>query len=166
PIVSGTSVLAGGQTTELCAEYPTYEFLNVGDADSSYVTFLVELPAAGGLIFFNPMNSTFSIGPNSIPIESVEVDGDSLLIHVLLSDVENQPPAPIKVCFQVQAVCPEGPGGLTSLSLGQSTNINCDPLCLIKLNCSTHDVLLLGCDVGDCSVTGGGTILSYKVERV
>src|SRR5690606_15911929 len=69
-------------------------------------------------------------------------------------------------CFELIAICQDGPGGMTSLNLGQSANINCDPLCFIKLNCSTHDVLLLGCDVGDCDVTGGGRINSYDVERI
>src|SRR5690606_15037156 len=126
----------------------------------------VELPDDGGLTFSNPSASTFDIGGQTIPIASSMVVGDSLLVHVLLSDVENKPIAPIKVCFEVTAVCTDGPGGLTSLTLGQSTNINCDPLCLINLNCSSHDILLLGCDPGDCDVTGGGVINSYEVTRI
>src|SRR5690606_8416830 len=83
-----------------------------------------------------------------------------------LSDLENKPNAPIKVCFELMAVCEDGPGGLASLNLGQSTSIDCDPLCFIRLNCSSHDILLLGCSPGDCDMTGGGVIHSYDVQRI
>src|SRR5690606_40669333 len=48
--------------------------------------------------------STFDIGGQTIPIASSMVVGDSLLVHVLLSDVENKPIAPIKVCFEVTEI--------------------------------------------------------------
>src|SRR5690606_32528333 len=166
PIVTGNSVLSGGEVVEFCVEYPNYQFLDVGNADSSYVTFMVELPEDGGLIFNNPASSTFTIDASPIAIQSAMVVGDAMFVHVLLSDLENKPNAPIKVCFELMAVCEDGPGGLASLNLGQSTSIDCDPLCFIRLNCSSHDILLLGCSPGDCDMTGGGVIHSYDVQRI
>ncbi len=163
PIVSGTSVLSDGQVETYCAEYPNYTLLPVTPADSSYVSFVVELP--DGLVFDNPGNTTVTYQGMTIPIASTTVVGDSLIVHMALSDVPSPGNAPLKVCFDVRAVCVDGMGGLASLTLGQSTSIHCDPLCMIRLNCVSRDVIIFGCGTGDCT-EGGGNIFSYDVQRI
>ncbi len=163
PVVTGASVLAGGQVETYCVEYPNYNFLTVTPSNNSYVTFVVGLP--DGLVYV-PTTAMFSIAGTPITIESAMTtpSGDSLIVHVLLTNIPVQANAPLEICFDLQAVCPDM-GGLTSLTLGQSTSILCDPLCMIRLNCSSYDILVLGCGPGDCT-EGGGNIFAYDVHRI
>ncbi len=178
PIVSGKSILMNGQVETFCVDYPNYTFLPVTPADSSYVSFVVGLP--DGVVFDDPGTTTVMIGGNSIPIQSAmeTMAGDSMLVHVLLDDLPSTN-SPLQVCFDIMAVCVQGAGGLASLTLGQSTAINCDPLCMIQLNCSSYDILLFNCDdtdpdpnpdpdpvPRDCDGNGGGNLFSYEVQRI
>lgn len=167
PIISGISVLTNDQVETICVEYPNYNFLSVTPSDSSYVSFIVGLP--DGLVFNDSM-ATVSYAGTSIPIDTamVTITGDSLIVHVLLTDMPAQANAPLKVCFDVKADCMDGNGmgGQASLTLGQSTSNLCDPLCMIRLNCSNYDLLVFGCGgPGDCT-EGRGNIFSYDVQRI
>src|SRR5699024_6545829 len=163
PIVSGNSILNNGVVETFCVEYPNYSFLNT-NPDSSYVSLVVGAP--DGLSFPDPGSSTVTVGGNTIPIAATEVIENELLVHVLLKDLPNNSNAPLKFCFDVLPECVEGVGGPASLTLGQTTSIDdCDPSCLIQLNCSEHDILLFDCGEGVCD-NGGGSIVSYEVQRV